>query len=271
MERASVPRRCTSDPLYARDGATWQPSALTRGPWDPHAQHGGAPAALVAGALEAMDESRGMAIVRLGYEFLAPVPLAPLTLERRVLRAGRRVVRLGASLLAGGREVCRVEALCVRRLPAAAGLATPVEPPPPPGTQQLGSPNGERRTTTFAGDAMEIVAVNGSYSEPGPATAWFRLRVPVAAGEETTPVQRVVAAADFANGISSVLDWGTHAFLNADLVVHLEREPEGEWVGVDAVTRVGPAGAGLSESVLYDSGGRIGRGVQALLVERPVA
>lgn len=267
MERASAARRCTSESLYARDGERWQPSALTRGPWDPRAQHGGAPAALLAGALAAMDERDGKAVVRLGYEFLAPVPLAPLTLACRVLRAGRRVTRLGASLRAGDREVCRAEALCIRRLASGAKLATPADRPPPPGLRQLGSPGGESEAT-FAGDAMEIRAVSGSYAERGPATAWFRLRVPVVAGEEVTPLQRVVAAADFANGISCVLDWETHAFLNADLVVHLERDPAGERVAVSAETRVGPGGAGLSESVLYDSRGRIGRGAQALLVER---
>ncbi len=29
--------------VYVRDGDAWQPSELSRGPWDPRAQHGGAP------------------------------------------------------------------------------------------------------------------------------------------------------------------------------------------------------------------------------------
>jgi len=37
-----------SDAIFARDGALFVPSELARGPWSPQAQHGGAPAALLA-------------------------------------------------------------------------------------------------------------------------------------------------------------------------------------------------------------------------------
>jgi hypothetical protein len=78
----------------------------------------------------------------------------------------------------------------------------------------------------------------------------------------------VLAAADFGNGISSVLDWSEHVFINPDLTVHLEREPEGEWIALDARTRIAPDGTGVAESVLSDERGRVGRAVQALLVDR---
>ena len=57
------------------------------------------------------------------------------------------------------------------------------------------------------------------------------------AGEEPTPLQRTLVAADVGNGISAVLDFRAFIFINVDLTVHLERMPEGEWVCVDAVTR----------------------------------
>lgn len=49
-------------------------------------------------------------------------------------------------------------------------------------------------------------------------------------GEETTAAGRAIAAADFANGISHVLDFRTHLFVNTDLTVTLLRDPVGPWV-----------------------------------------
>ena len=56
-------------------------------------------------------------------------------------------------------------------------------------------------------------------------------------------------------------------FLNPDLTVNLHRLPVGEWVCIDAVTRLGSEGVGLAESLLFDEQGPIGRATQSLLVE----
>ena len=53
-----------------------------------------------------------------------------------------------------------------------------------------------------------------------------------------------MAAADFGNGVSRVLDFDRHLFVNTDLTVHLHREPVGEWVLLDARTVADPAGRG---------------------------
>ena len=88
------------------------------------------------------------------------------------------------------------------------------------------------------------------------------MRQPLVAGEEPTPLQRALVAADVGNGVSAVLDCRRYLFINVDLTVHLERMPEGEWVCVDAVTLPQPSGIGTAESVLSDERGRIGRAVQ---------
>jgi hypothetical protein len=76
---------------------------------------------------------------------------------------------------------------------------------------------------------------------------------------------RVAAAADFGNGVSSILDWRRYVFINPDLTVYLHRHPAGEWICLDASTRV-EAGVGLAESALYDEVGAIGRSLQGLLI-----
>jgi hypothetical protein len=110
--------------------------------------------------------------------------------------------------------------------------------------------------------------VQGDPSELGPRTAWFRLKVPVIAGEEPTPLQRLLVAADFPNGISNEIDWREWLFINPDLTVYIEREPRGEWIALQARTRMLEGEAALAEAVLFDTEGRVGRSLQSLYVAR---
>jgi hypothetical protein len=90
--------------------------------------------------------------------------------------------------------------------------------------------------------------------------------MPLVAGEAPTPLQRTVAFADFGNGLSRALDFSTHLFVNTDLTVHLHREPEGEWVALDARTDLDRTGVGQATSILRDRHGRLGVAAQSLFV-----
>ena len=241
---------------------------LARGPWDPGAQHGGAPAALLMRTFERMPASPDLLIARVTYELLRPVPLAELEARTEVLRAGRRTQLLAASLwTAEGVEVVRAQALRVHRAAgdAATGRGPKFSPASGPEDGRASDyPSAFGRM--FAVDAMEIRMVSGAFLEPGPASAWFRLRVPLVAGEVPSPLQRLAAAADFGNGISAVLPWDAFTFVNPDLTLYLEREPVGDWFLLESSTRVGRHGIGLSESTITDSRGQVGRAIQALLV-----
>jgi hypothetical protein len=120
----------------------------------------------------------------------------------------------------------------------------------------------------FATDAMDVRFTSGHYAKPGPAGAWFRLRVPLIAGEPTSPLQRLAAAADFGNGISSSISWEDHLFINPDLTLYVEREPTGEWIHLEARTSILPGGIGLATGRLRDDRGPVGRAAQALVVQR---
>ena len=239
-------------------------SELARGPWDPGAQHGGAPAALLVGAIEALPAAEGLQLARVTFELLRPVPIARVRLDATVARGGRRVQLSEAALWdEGGIELVRVRALHVARAEAP---VSPVPHPPPPPDQGRENDMIPPFSPMFAPDAMEIRFVSGAFMHRGPATAWFRLRVPVVAGEPVTPLQRLAAAGDFGNGISAPISWADYVFINPDLTLSIERVPEGEWIALESTTRVAPGGIGVSESVLYDARGRVGRAVQSLLV-----
>ena len=118
--------------------------------------------------------------------------------------------------------------------------------------------------------AMEWRFVSGAFLELGPAVVWGRMLHPLVEGEEPTALQRVLIVADSGNGVSATLDYGRYIFINTDLSVHLHRMPEGEWVCLDALTRPEATGAGMSDTLLLDPNGPIGRSVQTLLVRERV-
>ncbi len=253
------------DTVYELRPGTVYATELSRGPWDPGAQHGGGPAAMLMREFERVDGAGADLVVgRVTYELLRPVPLGDLRISASMVRPGRRVQLLEGSIWGpDGVEVVRARALRVARAPVSAGSPERLSPGPDEG-RVAEFPFSAGRL--FPVDAMDIRFVSGNFVEPGPSRAWFRLKVPLVAGEEPSGYQRLAAAADFPNGIATELDWGRWLFINPDLTIHIEREPVGEWIGLDAVMRVASDGCGQSEAVLFDESGRVGRSMQTLYV-----
>jgi Thioesterase-like superfamily len=278
---------------------TFEPTEHARGPWDPRALHGGAPAALITRAFERMEPGAELPIARLGVEFLKPIPFAPLEIRTDIVRNGRRVQELTAELWttsdrggdnsgggggggapgegAPGEELIgRASALRIQAVPE--GLPDPDErlaqPGPEPVRMLPGPEQGKvvkfalsgMDTTSLATTGMEMSWLTDPWSL-GPGKVWMRPRQPILPGEEASPLVRLVATADFGNGISSELEFDKYLFINADLTIHLWRRPIGEWIGLDAKTVLHDGGVGTAESVLHDEHGAVGRAMQTLVVQ----
>jgi len=255
-----------SEPVFRRDGDAFVPTGHARGPWDPGQLHGGAPGALIAEAVQA----DGYLVARLTIDFLAPVPMAPLTVSAQTTKPGRNLQLAQAEMEAEGRTVLRARAVRLRRghveLPAQAGGARELGGVGPPEAGRPGAfPLDDGHAEGFHRTAMDIRFVDGDYGI-GPARAWFRLRLPLVDETPASPLARAVAAADFGNGISRVVEFEEYLFVNTDLTVHLHREPAAEWVLVDARTRLESHGAGLAHSILSDERGQLGLAAQSLFV-----
>lgn len=257
-----------ADALFHRDGDLFVPTDAARSPWSDRTLHGGPPAALIARAIEAMEGDRWW-VVRLTIDIMGEIPVVPLRVETGLERSGRRVQLVEAKVAgAGGDTLMRAFAWRVRRtgpLPLPAPVDTPPPMPPLPDTL----PPYEvrfRHYEDFFGNGVDKRVVAGGVERPGRATMWFRLRVPVVAGEVPTPLQTLMAVVDSANGISWALPFEQWLFPNTDLGVYLAREPEGEWIALDAVTYLDPAGRGISDTALFDTRGFIGRANQALFL-----
>lgn len=256
------------EPLYERDGALFVPTAHTRGPWSADAQHGGPPAALLARALEALPAEAPMMVARYTLEILRPVPLRPLRVTATVDRPGRRVQLVSVTLHAGDDELCRARAWRIRVNSVAPDAAEQHPPQTSSEPESAAAHDPESQEPAFHRTGAELRFARGSFWELGPSTVWIRLRRPVVDGEAPSPLMRVVAAADFGNGVSAVLPWSDFLFVNTDLGVYLHREAAGEWICLDAGTTIGVTGVGIAESALTDRDGPIGRSLQTLLVER---
>jgi hypothetical protein len=262
-EARRAPGAALTEPVFRREGDAFVPTGHARGPWDPGQLHGGAPAALVGEALQ----EEGYLVARITFDFLAPVPLAPLTVTAQTTKPGRNVQLAEAEVVAEGAPVLRARAMRLRRASVELPPFDADDPPPAPDTARPDPfPVGDGPTEGFHLTAMDIRFVEGSDFGLGPALAWFRLTRPLVDDEPPSPLARALAAADFGNGVSRAVDFDEYLFVNTDLSVHLHREPDGEWVLLDARTRLEPGGAGLADSTLSDERGRIGIAAQSLFV-----
>ena len=254
--------------IYRVEGATIETSAFAGGPWDPKLQHGAAPASLICWAVESLPSPVPMRVARLTVDLMRPVPVAPLTLEREVVREGRKIQLVAMRLLAEGKEVVHATALRIRREPRELP-ASAFSPPHDHRNPEQGrdpSTGGMARTPFLSGLDMRVS--RGSFRMPGPAAVWYRANRPIVDGAALSPLMRAAIAADFCNGTSAVLDFRHWTFINADLTLSLAREPVGEWILLDAETWAGPDSIGIAAARLADRDGYFGRAVQSVLFEK---
>lgn len=251
---------------------------LANAGWYEEGQHGGAISALVVGHVEqSVPTLTDMQVSRATIEIFRVIPLVPLRIETNVVREGKRIQHVEAHVYdEAGTLLCTVavQRLRVADLPIPESSAPP--PLPIPSPDEIDGRVGEawgvgaRDSTLFHRHAMEIREVEGGFEQEGPGTVWMRMTKPIVAGRETTPLERIVATADFSNGISRALDIERWVFMNPDLTVHVSRYPEAEWIALSAESTYGHEGRGLATGTLWDTSGWLGRSSQTLYVDQVV-
>lgn len=252
--------------VYRLDGSHVLTGPMAGGPWDINLQHGSAPSALVVAIAEQAPTPVPMRIARLTVDLMRPLPVAPLEVRTEILREGRKIQLCSVDLLANGKLAVRGMVLKIRR--ETIELPETVENPAvtlPPAEE--GHPaQGKITDNPFMG-CLSMRVVKGAFNKPGPGAVWFRLERPMIEAQANSPAMRAVVAADFCNGVSSVLDFRSWSFINGDLSVNLARDPVGDWVLLDAETWLGPDGSGVACAKLGDSQGYFGRAAQSILIE----
>ena len=263
--------RATGHIFSERDGLLI-PGPLSGGPWDADHQHGGPVSGILAHLVEQVPSDVPMRTARHTVDMMRGVPLTPLRPEVEVVRAGRRIQVVRASIFAGDDldvEVARATSLRIR----VSGDPNPVDPdrtfheedalPPMPDravefeVPGIGVPAFLR--------SIEFRQAN-SYRSGAPGLAWLRMHSTMVEGHETSGFVRLATLGDMASMVAQYLDPDGWVTINADLSVAAFRDPVGDWIGIRGLHKNDGDGIGLSEAVLYDGTGRVGRATASILI-----
>lgn len=262
--------RALPEAFYLPDGdGVYRATGAAQGPWDPGAQHGGPPTALLAAAIEEQAGRPELRIARVNVDFLGPIPLGVLGVSVKILRPGRRVQLSEAELTHDGRVVAvarawqhAVTATADPEQTVPGGAADGPAPELPP--QEV---RDSALLTGFGyGRALEWRSTEGSMDAPGPSAIWARPRIPLVAGRPATGLDRALLVADSANGASLSLPLDRFLSMPTSLGVSLVRHPDGEWVHMAARTDLSGDGVGLASATLSDESGLLGTVTQPLLI-----
>jgi hypothetical protein len=234
------------------------------GAWNTAEQHIAPALGLLAHAVEADRDARrddGLVLTRLSYDILGTVAVAEVEVAVRVLRAGRTIELVEATLFHAGRSAVILRAWL--QLPGdtaelAGGALVPI---PPPDQLPPWDP-----TTVWPGGFIASVELRRSLAQPGRAAYWVRPGEKLLDGEPVSPLARAAGLLDISNGMAVRVHPRQVAFPNLDLTAHLFRQPRGDWLGFDTTVSFGAHGVGLTSSVLHDGDGPIGTMSQILTV-----
>ncbi len=255
-------------------GEKFTATDLVRSTWTAAIQHAAPVSALLVRALERCEQRDDTRLSRVVIDLLGPVPAeGDLWVRPQLQRSGKQIELLGAEMLALGpdgqpRPVARASGWRLQQLDTTS-LAHATAPLPAPL-----APLSEARSRNLEKDwdRNYVHSLDWRWlTEPlnkGPGESWIKPTVDLVNGETMTPLERLFAVADCANGIGSKLDITKWTFLNTDLVVHVFRIPDGEWIGIRAETSYGPDGIGTTIGTLFDRQGAIGAIQQSVLVRR---
>ncbi|MCR9278744.1 MAG: thioesterase family protein [Pseudomonadaceae bacterium] len=262
------------DSIFERDGGYWLPTVAAMGPWG-DSLHGGAPAALVCHCVETTNES-DMPLARMTLDLFRPVPAKPLEVSVTELRRGRRLSVYQASVTHEGRELVRATALFAES-PAGVGVgAAQARSLPLPGDIEAislaESARREAGRVLGSGDGLHnrllVQSISGGHGS-GEAHAWLELPLQLAPEIDLSPLAHLAACSDFANGIaqriSSLPNGSRVGYINADISLHILREPSHGKVGMTARNDAIADGRAIVSAQCWDAKGMLARISQTAL------
>lgn len=246
------------------DGSRFRATEHTGGAWREDEQHIAPALGLLAHVVERDRDARrddDLVLARLSYDILGTVPVDVVGTSVRVLRPGRTIELVEATLTHAGRTIVVLRAWLLAPHDSSAFAGTAARSIPGPGELTEWSP-----TEYWPGGFIGSVELRRHLEAPGRGWFWVRTRTPLLAGEEVGATARVAGLLDIANGMTVRADPSLVHFPNVDLTAHLMRPPQGEWLGIDASQSFGATGIGVTSSTLHDEAGPLGSLSQCLTV-----
>jgi hypothetical protein len=232
------------------------------GAWNTEEQHIAPALGLLTHLVETHRDVRRddvLVVGRLSFDILGTLSVGPVRTTTRVLRPGRTIELVEATLEQDGRVAVILRAWLMHPGPTShvRGSSLPRIAPP----EEMPAWDA---STVWPGGFIETAEVRREQLEPGRAAFWVRTQVPLVRDEAVSPLARAAGLFDIANGMTVRVSPTEVAFPNLDLTAHLFEQPEGEWVGFDTTVSFGSDGVGLTSSVLHDRRGPFGTVAQVL-------
>jgi acyl-CoA thioesterase len=269
----------SDDAVFVNDGPRFLPGRHAIGPWAPDKLHGGPVLGLIARALQRAlpdPDDHALSLARLSVDMFRPVQAAPLELAVETVRVGSRLALLRATVSGEGGAYAQGTGLFLR-----SDSGSPTAEPDASASDTPQSPEGLPTESLMRGMAPSSNRPRGFHTmvetrwvprKPGaPLAIWFRLPIPLIAGEPESPLLSAVALSDFANAVAAIAaaERGAgRAFINADATLYLVRPPRGEWFCLQDAGHDASGAIGIAQSRLYDAQGPLGRVMQARLSVR---
>ena len=253
-------------------GDKFRATDLARGTWSASIQHGGPVSALLVRALERCEQRDDTRLSRVVIDLLGGVPAeGDIWLRSQLQRGGKQIELVSAEMLAPGpvgqpRPVARASGWRLQQQDTRAVVHAAADLPRPRAEARDRNLKARDWDRNYV-HSLEWLWLTERLTA-GPGESWIRPTVDLVTGETMTPLERLFAVADCANGIGSKLDITKWTFLNTDLAVHVFRIPDGEWIGIRAETSYGPDGVGATVGTLFDERGAVGAIQQCVLVRR---
>ena len=257
--------------LFTFDGECYVPTDRSRGPWSPDSLHGSPVAALITHCVEQYrqqrDELSPLRIARQTVDLFRPVPYDRLEVRIEPIRVGRRVAVLQTQISVAGRLLTQATTLCLyasEELGSVGASHAQAVPDLAPETAQRSTIDrvGNRWVSYPGTLEMHHVTRPG---EPEPPVVWIRADAPVLADRPASPAERAASIADFVSPFANMQP-GRSGYVNADITLHLHRDPIGDWHYLRVISRGAADGVATAQAVLGDRHGAYGASSAASLI-----
>jgi len=238
-------------PFFRAGGGRYAPTEAAVGYWSPDSINGRLIVGLLGFELERLFGQAEWQPSRLTVDMFRLPRRVPIEIRARLLHEGGQLRLAEADCFCGEKPVARASIQFLKRSHAPDGAFwSPAawDAPPPdsvPAPRSVETAHWDRRV------------VLGKFGTAGPRRAWHRETRELVEGAPYTPFSRAAMMADVA---SSMVNSGSSGlgYINSDVTLYLQRNPIGEWLGLDTVNHQSADGVAIGECWIYDEAGPIG-------------
>eukprot|EP01127_Copromyxa_protea_P002230 TRINITY_DN12123_c0_g1_i1.p1 TRINITY_DN12123_c0_g1~~TRINITY_DN12123_c0_g1_i1.p1 ORF type:complete len:266 (-),score=27.84 TRINITY_DN12123_c0_g1_i1:52-849(-) len=244
--------------------AHYRSNIHAQGAWNPHEQHMAPATGIICSELAQFLPRENMRMGRVALDIFGLIGFGEFSITTRMIRAGKTIELVESEMQVNGKTCVSARAwkMMTQDTSMIAGLEDNrvTTPEALPVWQGMGC---------WPGGWIKSIETRSDERRPGKGLVWVKSKVDMVEDQETPDFIRLLGLVDGANGIVPRCDpregW---AFPNLDLQMHLYRQPQGQWLGLEATQQYGFDGIGLTSAILHDEVGPFGRSEQILTLRR---